>query len=80
LVKFKFIEEQANKGNLLAKEYLEKLRNRKVSIDWAHRVLITRIREQNELIKIISEMKKEGLDPNKEEDLRGYLNKSRNNH
>ena len=81
LVKFKFIEEQANKGNVLAKEYLEKLRNRKVSIDWAHRVLITRIREQNELIKIIvSKMKKEGLDPNNEEDLRGYLNKSRNNH
>ena len=54
---------------------VEKLRNRKVSIDWAYRVLINR-RERIELIKnIISEMRKQGLDPNNEEDLRGYLNK-----
>ncbi len=39
-MKFKFLEEQANKGNVLAKQYLEKLRNEQVSIDWAHRVLI----------------------------------------
>jgi hypothetical protein len=31
LIKFKFIEEQASKGNILAKQYLEKLRNEKVS-------------------------------------------------
>jgi len=70
LLKFKFIKQEAFRGNVLAQRY------RKVSIDWAHRVLINRIREQNERIKnIISEMKKQGLDPNNEEDLRGYLNK-----
>ena len=31
LIKFKFIEEQASKGNILVKQYLEKLRNEKVS-------------------------------------------------
>ncbi|MGA9151236.1 MAG: hypothetical protein WBZ36_11710 [Candidatus Nitrosopolaris sp.] len=37
--------------------------------------------EQADRIKfIVSEMKKEGLDPSNEEDLRGYLNKSCNNH
>ena len=52
-----------SRGNELAKQYLEKLRNKKVSIDWAHIVLINRIREQNELIRfIVSEMKKEGLE------------------
>ena len=41
LIKFKFIEQQANnKSNVLAKQYLEKLRKEEVSIDWAHRVLI----------------------------------------
>jgi hypothetical protein len=49
-----------------------------------HRVLINRSRvnsEQIELIKfIVSEMKKEGLDPSNEEDLRCYLNKPCNNH
>jgi len=39
LIKFKFIEQQASKGNVLAKQYLEKLRKEEVSIDWAHRVL-----------------------------------------
>ncbi|HXX95625.1 MAG TPA: hypothetical protein VEL11_00720 [Candidatus Bathyarchaeia archaeon] len=43
--------------------HLEKLRNKKISIDWTHMVLINRIREQNELIRfIVSEMKKEGLE------------------
>jgi len=36
-----FIQEEAGKGNLLAKQYLEKLRKEKVSIDWAHGVLIS---------------------------------------
>jgi hypothetical protein len=49
LMKFKFIEEQASKGNVLAKQYLEKLRQEEVSIDWAHRVLINSIREQTML-------------------------------
>jgi hypothetical protein len=89
LIKFKFIEQQASKGNVLAKQYLEKLRKEEVSIDWAHRVLINSIRQQrmlkmvaitddkhfnheneNELIRFIaSEMQKEGLDPNNEENL-----------
>jgi hypothetical protein len=42
-------EEQAGKGNVLAKPYLEKLRKEEVSIDWAHRVLISSIRQQRML-------------------------------
>jgi hypothetical protein len=49
LIKFRFIEEQASKGNVIAKQFLEKLRNEEVSIDWAHRVLINSIREQKML-------------------------------
>jgi hypothetical protein len=94
LIKFKFIEEQANKGNLLAKQYIEKLRKEEVSIDWAHRSLINSIRQQrmlkmmtvaderhfsyqngNDLVGFIaSEMQKQGLDPNNEENLDSYLN------
>jgi hypothetical protein len=48
-MKFKFIEQQASKGNAVAKQYLEKLRNEEVSIDWAHRVLINSIRQQRML-------------------------------
>jgi hypothetical protein len=89
-----FIEEQASKGNPLAKEYLEKLRKEEVSIDWAYRVLINSIRQQRmlkmmaiaddrhfsydneiELVQFIaSEMQKEGLDLNDEENLGSYLN------
>jgi hypothetical protein len=47
--KFGFIQGQANKGNVLAKQYLEKLRKEEVSIDWAHRVLINSIRQQRML-------------------------------
>ena len=94
LIKFKFIEQQASKGNVLAKQYLEKLRKEGVSIDWAHRVLINTIRQQRmlkmmtiadnnhfsydddiELLQFIaSEMEKEGLDVNNEENLDSYLN------
>jgi YVTN family beta-propeller protein len=45
LIKFKFIEQQASKGNVLAKQYIEKLKREQVSIDWAHRVLISSIRQ-----------------------------------
>ena len=38
--KFMFIRQEASKDNILAKQYLEKLRKEEVSIDWAHRVLI----------------------------------------
>src|SRR5215831_14175259 len=92
--KFIFIQEEADKGNPLAKQYLEKLRKEEVSIDWAHRVLINSIHEQRmlkmmtiaddrhfiydneiELVQFIeSEMQKEGLDINKEENLDSYLN------
>jgi hypothetical protein len=47
--KFSFIQEEADKGNPLAKQYLEKLRKEEVSIDWARRVLINSIREQRML-------------------------------
>jgi hypothetical protein len=94
IIKFRFIEQEASKGNVLAKQYLEKLRNEEVSIDWAHRVLINSIRQQrmlkmmamaddrhfsydneNDLVRFIaSEMEKEGLDLNNEENLDSYLN------
>ncbi|MGA9151155.1 MAG: hypothetical protein WBZ36_11305 [Candidatus Nitrosopolaris sp.] len=94
LIKFMFVEREASKGNVLAKQYLEKLRKEEVSIDWAHRVLISSIRQQrmlkmmaiadsrhfsydneNDLIEFIaSEMQKEGLDLNNEENLDSYLN------
>ena len=51
LDKFGFIKQEASRGNVLAKQYFEKLRNRKVSIDWAYRVLINHRRERFELIK-----------------------------
>ena len=53
LIKFKFIEQQVSKGNILAKQYLEKLRKEEVSIDWAHRVLINQIRQQR-LLKMMT--------------------------
>jgi hypothetical protein len=94
LIKLKFIQQEAAKGNVLAKQYLEKLRKEEVTIDWAHRVLINRIRQQRmlkmiaiaddrhfsydneiELLQFIaSEMEKEGLDLNNEENLDSYLN------
>jgi hypothetical protein len=49
LIKFMFIEQEASKGIVLAKEYLEKLSKEEVSIDWAHRVLINSIRQQRML-------------------------------
>ncbi|MGB6595145.1 MAG: hypothetical protein WBE68_26895 [Candidatus Nitrosopolaris sp.] len=53
LIKLKFIQQEASKGNLLAKQYLEKLRKEEVSIDWAHRVLINSIRQQR-ILKMMS--------------------------
>ncbi|MGC2683664.1 MAG: hypothetical protein WA323_17540 [Candidatus Nitrosopolaris sp.] len=49
LVKLKFIQQEASKDNVLAKQYLEKLRKEEVSIDWAHRVLISSISQQRML-------------------------------
>jgi hypothetical protein len=94
LIKLKFIQQEATKGNVLAKRYLDKLRKEEVTIDWAHRVLINSIREQRMLKMmaiaddrnfyydneielhqfITSEMQKEALDINNEENLDSYLN------
>src|SRR5215831_14273080 len=49
LIKLKFIQQEASKGNVLAIQYVEKLRKEEVSIDWAHRVLINSIRQQRTL-------------------------------
>ena len=93
LIKFMFIQQEASKGNVLAKQYLEKLRKEEVTITWAHRVLISSIRQQRmlkmmaiaddrhfsydneiELVQFIaSEMEKEGLDLDNEENLDSYL-------
>jgi hypothetical protein len=92
--KLKFIKETAQKGNLVAQEYLPKVKNGNVSLDWAYKVLTNSIDEQrtlkmitvaeqrhlnhnnlDELIEIIaSEMQKERLDLNNEENLDSYLN------
>ena len=48
-IKFRFIEQEASNGNVLAKQYLEKLKKEGVSIDRAHRVLINSIRQQRML-------------------------------
>ena len=53
LVKLKFIQQEASKANVLAKQYLEKLRKEEVSIDWAHKVLINSIRQQR-MLKMMS--------------------------
>jgi NAD(P)H-flavin reductase len=47
--KFIFTQGEVDKGNLLAKEYLEKLKKEEVSIEWAHRVLISQNRQQRML-------------------------------
>ena len=49
LIKLKFIQQKASKDNVLAKQYLEKLKKEEVSIDWAHRVLGSSIRQQKML-------------------------------
>jgi hypothetical protein len=51
--KFKFIEQEAAKGKVLAKQYLEKLKKEEVTIDWAHRVLINSIR-QHRMLKMMA--------------------------
>jgi hypothetical protein len=49
LIKLNFIQQEASKGNVLAKQYHEKLRKEEVSIDWVYRVLINNIRQQRML-------------------------------
>jgi hypothetical protein len=45
LIKLKFIQQEASK----AKQYIEKLKKEEVTIDWAHRVLISSIRQERML-------------------------------
>ncbi|MGB6533986.1 MAG: hypothetical protein WBF33_38385 [Candidatus Nitrosopolaris sp.] len=52
LIKLRFIQQEASKDNVLAKQYLEKLRKEEVSIDWAHRAIINSIRQQRMLKKM----------------------------
>ena len=49
LIKLKFMQQEASKDNVLAKQYLEKLGKEEVSIYWAHRVLINSVRQQRML-------------------------------
>lgn len=44
--KSKFIAEIAQKGNIIAQKYVEKLKNGSVSIDWAYKVLRNSVEEQ----------------------------------
>jgi hypothetical protein len=47
--KFKFVRDEDSKGNPSAIQYLEKLKNQEVSIDWAYRVIINGNRKQRAL-------------------------------
>jgi hypothetical protein len=49
----KFIQQEASKDNVLAKQYLDKLRKEEASIDWAYRILISNIRQQR-MIKMMA--------------------------
>jgi hypothetical protein len=81
--KFIFIQREADKGDPLAKQYLEKLKKEEVSIDWAHRVLINSIRQQR-MLKMMAiadnrhfsydnEIELIQFDINNEENLDSYL-------
>jgi hypothetical protein len=72
LIKFKFIEQQAGKGNVVAKQYLEKLRKEEVSIDWAHRVLINNIREQR-MLKMMTIADNKHFSYQNQNDLVGFI-------
>ncbi|MDQ6864019.1 MAG: hypothetical protein M3044_09360 [Thermoproteota archaeon] len=51
--KLKVIKDTAQRGNLVAQEYLQKLKSGDVSPDWAYKVLVNSIREQRTLKMII---------------------------
>ena len=54
-IKFMFIKQEASKGNVLAKQYLEKLRKEEVSIDWAQS-----INQQYSSAKNVKDVKDDG--------------------
>ncbi|MDQ6864233.1 MAG: hypothetical protein M3044_10450 [Thermoproteota archaeon] len=66
--KLKAIKEKAQGGNLLAQEYLEKLKNGKVSTDWAYKVLTSSIREQR-ILKMIAVAEQSHLNHNNLDEL-----------
>jgi hypothetical protein len=72
LIKFMFIEQEASKGIVLAKEYLEKLSKEEVSIDWAHRVLISSIRQQR-MLKMMAFADNIHFSYDNENDLVGFI-------
>ena len=66
--KSKFIIETARRGNLVAQEYLENLKNGKVSTDWAYKVLVNSLREQR-LLKMIALAEQRHLSHNNPDEL-----------
>ena len=66
--KLKVIKEKAQGGNLLAQEYLEKLKNGDVSPDWAYKVLVNSIREQR-MLKMIAVAEQRHLNHNNPDEL-----------
>ena len=66
--KSKFIIETARRGNLVAQEYLEKLKNAKVSTDWTYKVLVNSLREQR-MLKMIAVAEQRHLTHNNPEEL-----------
>ena len=70
--KFIFIQGESDKGNPLAKQYLEKLKKEEVSIDWAHRVLINQIRQQR-MLKMMAIADNSHFSYQHEDDLVDYI-------
>jgi len=66
--KSKFIIDRAQRGNRVAQEYLEKLKNGKVSTDWAYKVVLCSIREQR-LLKMIAVAEQRHLNHNNPDEL-----------
>jgi len=66
--KSKFIIDRAQRGNRVAQEYLEKLKNGKVSTDWAYKVVLCSIREQR-LLKMIADAEQRHLNHNNPDEL-----------
>jgi hypothetical protein len=72
LIKLKFIQQEASKDNVQAKQYLEKLRKEEVSIDWAHRVLIDSIRQQR-ILKMMAMADNRHFSYQNEDDLVDFI-------
>jgi hypothetical protein len=72
LIKLKFIQQEASKGNVLATQYLEKIKKEEASIDWSHRVLISSIREQR-MLKMMAIADDRHFSYQNENDLVGFI-------